>query len=288
MIKVLKSNPIGFINNTQVCYFEFELFKSTSLPTKTYQLGLTTYLIADSSIALDNDNKIAYQYNEGKWGRIPYTSPVTIDNAINDNGNYSIPANTISGINNVDVDVPSQEPTLISKSITANGIYNATDDEADGYSSVDVNVSVTGIPKLVSPSSLVEALKKYKCAHIHNIGEENRGRISLTVVRGETWVSAPSVVKCYGVATFPVQTITFTNDNQYYKNCTIIFTADSSNIIAEYFNGTMWNTINWGRSFTVGKVYRADFEIEIVQGNVASVVVNTVTEYDEPILFTVE
>ena len=49
MIKVLKSNPIGFINNTQVCYFEFELFKSTSLPTKTYQLGLVTYLIDNGS-----------------------------------------------------------------------------------------------------------------------------------------------------------------------------------------------------------------------------------------------
>lgn len=177
----------------------------------------------------------------------------------------------------------SDPVTLIDKTITANGTYNATDDEADGYSAVNVNVSATGVPKLVSPSSLVTALKSYKCAIIHNKGET-----SITVVKEETWTSAPSVIKCYGVAASPIEGIYFTNDKQYSRNCTIIFTANSDNIVAKYYNGTKQNTISLGRNFTVGKVYRADFEIEIIQGNVASVVVNTVTEYNEPILFTVE
>ena len=121
--------------------FVFEFDNGSYLPINTYQLGLTTYIIADDSEGINIEDNSYYIYKNGKWNLSHNEIPTSYnDTTITNNGNYSIPANTITGINNVDVDVPSQEPTLISKSITANDTYNATDDGADGYSSVSVDV----------------------------------------------------------------------------------------------------------------------------------------------------
>lgn len=132
---------VGIQNDIPTAKFQFTFNDTDTLPINMYQLGIQPYIIAEGSIATNNEKKLSYRCKNNKWIKTEYIPiDITSNNEITENGNYSVVSNMFTGVNNVDVDVPSQEPTLISKSITTNGIYNATDDEADGYSSVDVEV----------------------------------------------------------------------------------------------------------------------------------------------------
>ena len=103
MIKVIKSTLSNIDNGTPKCYFEFEV-DNCSPPSKTYQLGLVTYLIDNGSIATDVINKRSYVYNDGKWVKTTYKE-IPKDSSIVENGSHSVPNNDIGGLVSVNVKV---------------------------------------------------------------------------------------------------------------------------------------------------------------------------------------
>ena len=139
MLRVIKNEVISVGENSITQKFVFEFDNASYLPINTYQMGMTTYIIADNSTAINISDNSTYTYKNNKWNITHDTIP-TINNTITENGKHSIVNNEYLGYNDVNVNVPSDTPNLIEKTITENGIYNASDDSADGYSSVDVEV----------------------------------------------------------------------------------------------------------------------------------------------------
>lgn len=140
MLRVVKSESVSG-GAVVVRRFVFEFDNGSYLPINTYQLGLTTYIIADDSEGINIEDNSYYIYKNGKWNLSHNEIPISYnDTTITNNGIHSVSNNDIVGYNDVEVDVPSDAPTLIEKTITENGEYSAEDDGADGYSGVSVEV----------------------------------------------------------------------------------------------------------------------------------------------------
>ena len=140
MIKVNKLIPEGAKGKFGIMKFDISFDSASHLPVDTYTLNMTTFIIANGSIAKNIQTGIYYEYNNGKWNKTTNIPSDTDNNIITTSGIHTIANNDI-GVNRINVDISSApEPTLIDKTITANGVYNASDDNSDGYSSVDVNV----------------------------------------------------------------------------------------------------------------------------------------------------
>lgn len=72
--------------------------------------------------------------------------PGTGEKVITANGTYNASADSLSGYEQVIVNVPSTAPSLGAKTITANGTYNASSDSLDGYFSITVAIpSASGV-----------------------------------------------------------------------------------------------------------------------------------------------
>ena len=106
MITVIRSDFVEMQGNLPVHTFVFEFDNSSYLPVTTYQMGVTTYLIGDGSIAINTVTDIKYIYNDGTWSKTyeDIDIPDGVDN-ITENGNYSVPNNATMGVRNINVRV---------------------------------------------------------------------------------------------------------------------------------------------------------------------------------------
>lgn len=109
MIKVNKIVPKGIVNGVTSYKIDFEFDNASALPIKVYQVGLSSYILADESSAFNTIDNDTYIYRDGKWNKTPGVKPDKVSNInnITKNGNYSIPNNDTIGINNVNVNVKS-------------------------------------------------------------------------------------------------------------------------------------------------------------------------------------
>ena len=109
MIKVNNIVPKGIINGVTSYKIDFEFDNASALPIKVYQVGLSSYILADESSAFNTIDNDTYIYRDGKWNKTPGVKPDKVSNInnITKNGNYSIPNNDAIGINNVNVNVKS-------------------------------------------------------------------------------------------------------------------------------------------------------------------------------------
>lgn len=155
MIKVNKLIPEGASGKFGIMKFDISFDSASHLPVDTYTLNMTTFIIANGSIAKNIQTGIYYEYNNGKWNKTTNIPSNTDNNTITTSGIHTIANNDI-GVNRINVDIPSApEPTLIDKTITSNGIYNASDDDADGYKKVTIDVTPTKFYSSVKPQSLM-------------------------------------------------------------------------------------------------------------------------------------
>ena len=108
MITVIKTTDMNFCGGLQKLKFEFEFDNGSSLPINTYQLGLTTYIIANGSTAKNIKDNTYYEYNDGEWVKtLGNVTPSTSTNIITENGNYIVSANENTGVSGVSVNVES-------------------------------------------------------------------------------------------------------------------------------------------------------------------------------------
>ena len=109
MIKVNNIVPKGIVNGVTSYKIDFEFDNASALPIKVYQVGLSSYILADESSAFNTIDNDTYIYRDGKWNKTPGVKPDKVSNInnITKNGNYSIPNNDTIGINNVNVNVKS-------------------------------------------------------------------------------------------------------------------------------------------------------------------------------------
>lgn len=175
--------------------------------------------------------------------------------------------------------------TLIDKTITANGTYNASDDGADGYKKIEINVGATGIPKLATPITY----------------NENAFYVLQGLYNGATFVDisnryvSESSHPLYYVIMQPIQTIYFEYEFQGGKSGRIIFTALRDNINIKCYYGSSVIDVTYDEEssikkgdFKQGKTYYVSYwTVSRGSSTMYDTIVN-VTEYDEPITFTLE
>ena len=69
MIKVNKLIPEGASGKFGIMKFDISFDSASHLPVDTYTLNMTTFIIANGSIAKNIQTNIYYEYNNGKWNK---------------------------------------------------------------------------------------------------------------------------------------------------------------------------------------------------------------------------
>ena len=104
MLQVIKSINSGGNNLPSLNrIFTFKFDDASTLPVNVYTMGLSTYIIADGSTAINIIDNTTYVYNNGKWSKS--NESIDINNDITENGINSIVNNEYMGFNDVDVEV---------------------------------------------------------------------------------------------------------------------------------------------------------------------------------------
>lgn len=175
--------------------------------------------------------------------------------------------------------------TLIEKSITANGTYTASDDNADGYSEVTVDVTAIGMPKLATPVAVASAVENYDKQYIYTNTSTFQCASSMFGVE-----DAPPqyVSKRINIFTYKPTVITIPYHNSYNDTLDLLFTAGNSFAVKYYQYPADTSTTNvWlSQNFENGKVYRVKLQIDYAT-NKLEISQKSITEYNEPIKFTV-
>ena len=285
MIKVNKLIPEGASGKFGIMKFDISFDSASHLPVDTYTLNMTTFIIANGSIAKNIQTGIYYEYNNGKWNKTTNIPSDTGNSTITTSGIHTITNNDI-GVNRINVDIPSApEPTLIDKTITANGEYNASDDSADGYSEVTVNVTSRGMPKLATPMAVASAVENYNEQYIYT----NTSTFQCASSMFGTENAPPQYTsKIINIFTYRPTVITIPHNNSYNDTLDLLFMAGNS-FAVEYYQypaSTSPATVSLSQNFENGKVYRVKLQISYAT-NKLQISQKSITEYNEPIKFTV-
>lgn len=142
MIRVSNIDGLSAINNLQSFTFQFEFDNASTLPVRTYQLGLSTYIIANGSTAKNIKNNNIYEYQNGIWNKISNNSNNTDSNSITKDGNYFVVNNSYSGNSNIEVKIGSPTPPTPVTEIT---ITKQPDSTLSLYWTEDFQLSVEAI-----------------------------------------------------------------------------------------------------------------------------------------------
>lgn len=291
MIKVLSMNPSGIDGIRTIMTFEFTFDNPNELPKSgVYTMNQVIYLIANNSIAINNKDNSVYKFNGKQWIKTGDKITPNNMNNITSNGNYILSSSPVSNNTNVSVNVEN-EPNIGDLSVTANGVYNASDEGLDGYLSVDVDVSTVGTPKLVTPTALTTLVNR-GITFIQSLNNK-KTNVELSPMCCNT--NGPSSYEIYTVCTTPINSVTFKfcpSNREGYSNggkTYILFVASSNTFTGYYYDSNFSKeTIN-STSVTTGKTYMATFTP--YYGGSATMLYfdfNGITEYNEPITFTVE
>lgn len=175
--------------------------------------------------------------------------------------------------------------TLIEKSIIANGTYTASDDNADGYSEVTVGVTAIGMPKLATPTAVASAVENYNKQYIYTNASTFKCTGSMFGVE-----NAPPqfTSKIINIFTYRPTVITIPYYNSYNDTLDLLFMAGNSFAVKYYPNeaDTSTTTVSLSQNFENGKVYRVKLQISYIT-NRLNISQKSITEYNEPIKFTV-
>lgn len=142
MIRVANINNLLSIGNLQSFTFQFEFDNASTLPVRTYQLGLSTYIIANGSTAKNITNNNTYVYLDGKWDRVSNANTTNNSNIITKNGNYSIVNNSYSGNSNIEVKIGSPTPPTPPTPVTEITITKQPDSTLSAYWTEEFQLSV--------------------------------------------------------------------------------------------------------------------------------------------------
>ena len=142
MIRVSNIDGLSTINNLQSFTFQFEFDNASTLPVRTYQLGLSTYIIANGSTAKNIKNNSIYEYQNGMWNKVSNDSNNTDSNSITKDGNYSIVNNSYSGNSNIEVKIDSPTPPTPPTPVTGITITKQPDSTLSAYWTEEFQLSV--------------------------------------------------------------------------------------------------------------------------------------------------
>ena len=142
MIRVANINNLLSIGNLQSFTFQFEFDNASTLPVRTYQLGLSTYIIANGSTAKNIKNNNIYEYQNGMWNKISNDSNNTDSNSITKNGNYFVVNNSYGGNSNIEVKIDSPTPPTPPTPVTGINITKQPDSTLSAYWTEEFQLSV--------------------------------------------------------------------------------------------------------------------------------------------------
>lgn len=265
MLRVVKSESVSG-GAVAVRRFVFEFDNGSYLPINTYQLGLTTYIIADDSEGINIEDNSYYIYKNGKWNLSHNEIPTSYnDTTIINNGTHSVSNNDIVGYNDIDVNVESGGGTAL------------------------------GIPKLVSPTALADEFNNTTNAFINYSTHD-----------GAITKNFPSNDLPSYVITIPtVSSIYFGIDDRYRwksgNSSWSLITPKYDTFNIQYYNmsggfpqfGEVYD-VDTGEALSnqtvvVGKIYKLTATMSVsYDGKTITGVTGKLTEYDEPLAFTVE
>ena len=103
MITILKSATVGSENKISKVQFTFLFDMKSELPKDIYQVSGKTYIIAEDSIAVDNNTKTVYKYTNNSWIKTAnkYSGNLTPISNITASGTYSFGDNYSEGMNSI-------------------------------------------------------------------------------------------------------------------------------------------------------------------------------------------